>query len=251
MWFGKSPLKANLNIMHTIQTGTGGAMMSDKTKKLTTRRSFLKKLATGGAAGVILSTVGTSTSQSGPRGKTIAIPESKGYITYDSKKCAGCRSCMLACSMVHEGKTQLSLSRIQVIEDPFGAYPNDISIAACKQCKEPSCLTACPVNAIYVDKEHMNVRRIDKKKCKGAQDCVKACHFSPSRVRFDPVRKKALKCDLCKDTPYWRHEKGKLACIEVCPVKALAFTSTPVVGYHGYEVNLRGEGWKKLDLPTD
>jgi Fe-S-cluster-containing dehydrogenase component len=153
--------------------------------------------------------------------------------------------------MVHEGMAQLSISRIQILEDRFACYPNDILIATCKQCKDPSCLTACPVHAIYVDENHMNVRRVDESKCIGCKSCIKACHFSPSRVRFHPVRRVTLKCDLCKDTPYWKHEKGKLACVEVCPVNALMLTFETPIGYHGYEVNLRGEGWKKLDLPVD
>jgi Fe-S-cluster-containing hydrogenase component 2 len=39
---------------------------------------------------------------------------SKGYLVVDPKKCAGRIACMLACSMVHEGKSAPSLSRIQV-----------------------------------------------------------------------------------------------------------------------------------------
>ena len=37
------------------------------------------------------------------------IPESKGYLLVDSKKCTGCASCMFACSLAHEGKLNLNL----------------------------------------------------------------------------------------------------------------------------------------------
>ena len=45
------------------------------------------------------------------------IPVSGGYILVDPKKCQGCKSCMMACSIAHEGVVNLSLSRIQVIQN--------------------------------------------------------------------------------------------------------------------------------------
>ena len=48
-----------------------------------------------------------------------AIPASQGYLLVDTKKCQGCATCMLACSLVHEGKQSLYLARIQVLQNPF------------------------------------------------------------------------------------------------------------------------------------
>ena len=180
------------------------------------------------------------------------FPEARGYILYDPKKCTGCQSCMLACSLVHEGKTNLSLSRIQILEDRFGAYPSDILISACRQCRYPQCIEVCSVDAMYIDKDHMNVRIIDQEKCVGCKLCIKACYFEPSKCLWNTETEKAFKCDLCRDTSYW-DQKGKLACVKVCPTRALKFSSEPpkVPGNDGYVVNLRGKGWKKLDLPVD
>ena len=43
---------------------------------------------------------------------------------------------------------------------------------------------------------------------------------------------------------------GKKACIEICPLDAIVFTTeTPVQeGDGGYSVNLRGEEWDALDI---
>jgi protein NrfC len=41
-------------------------------------------------------------------------PLSQKYLICDSRNCAGCYSCMIACSLVHEGQVNFSLSRIQV-----------------------------------------------------------------------------------------------------------------------------------------
>lgn len=180
------------------------------------------------------------------------LPEARGYIFYDPKKCSGCKSCMLACSLVHEGKHNLSLSRIQILDKPFGQFPTDIKIAPCLQCKHPLCVEVCPVDALHVDKEHLNVRRIDEQKCIGCKRCINACPFIPSRIIWNSEKQKSRKCDLCKDTPFW-NEKEKLACIEICPTGTLMFSSKPPSppGYKGYIVNLRGEGWKLLGLPVN
>jgi len=54
------------------------------------------------------------------------------YVT-DSKKCTGCTTCMLACSLVHYGVQNPSRARIQIMQDSFGKFPNDIKIAPCRQ----------------------------------------------------------------------------------------------------------------------
>lgn len=180
-----------------------------------------------------------------------SIPESKGYLLVDTKKCAGCCSCMLACSLVHEGKSALSLSRIQILDDSFGSFPTDIEMAICLQCENPECYYACPLKdeALCIDGK-TGVRYIDENQCTGCGLCIAACPFNPSRISFDTNRGIAIKCDLCQNTPYW-DSQGKQACIEVCPVKAIRFTTEKPVGYGGYRVNLRGEGWAALGLPTD
>ena len=180
------------------------------------------------------------------------IPASEGYILVDPKKCTGCASCMFACSLAHEGKSNIAFSRIQILNDPFGCFPRDIQIAACRQCLYPQCVVVCPTEALHIDREYMNVRRVDREKCIGCQKCMEACPFVPSRISIDVDQKKAFKCDLCKDAPYW-NKKGLQACVEICPVHALKFsTDLPSpIGEDGYSVNLRGEGWEELGLPGD
>jgi len=124
------------------------------------------------------------------------IPEAQGYLIIDPKKCTGCGSCMLACSLAHEGKVNPAFSRIQIMNDPLGYFPADIQMAVCKQCIYPQCLVVCPSGALHIDSDHMNVRRIDREKCIGCQKCMQACPFVPSRIFFDVQHKKAFKCDL-------------------------------------------------------
>lgn len=179
------------------------------------------------------------------------VPLSKAYLLIDPKKCTGCCSCMLACSLVHEGVSSLSLSRIQILDDAFGSFPTDIEVAMCRQCDNPECYLACPLQdeALCIDEE-TGVRYIDEEKCNGCKLCIEPCIFKPSRISFNVDKNVAVKCDMCQNTPYW-DSQGKQACVEVCPTRAIKFTTAKPIGDSGYKVNLRGEGWAALDLPTD
>jgi len=230
--------------------------VSDKTQnsenRELSRRQFLK-FAGGIAAGV-------GFGGSLPRlfqlsDGIIAVPASEGYLLIDTKKCAGCLSCMMACSLVHEGKENLSLSRIQILQNPYGRFPEDISQEFCRQCVYPACVEACPTGALAADAKTGRVRIVYQNKCVGCQQCVEACHYDPSRVVWNHEDKYSIKCDLCANTPYWNEKGGPdgcQACIEICPMKAIAFTKDiPRQDMEGYTVNLRGLAWKNLGFPTD
>lgn len=190
--------------------------------------------------------------------KGAGIPPSQGYLIVDTRKCQGCMSCMLACTLVHEGVENPSLSRIQIIQNPFESFPNDVNIEQCRQCIDPVCVQACPNNALVVNADYGNVRMVDKSKCTGCGDCIEACPYTPSRpvVTADENfnnEKKSRKCDLCAVTPYhWDKAgggpNGKQACVEVCPVGAIKFTKEIPIqeGDEGYKVNLRGRAWRQL-----
>jgi len=194
---------------------------------------------------------------------TAAIPASEGYLLVDTKKCQGCMSCMLACSLVHEGVANLSRARIQVIQNPFEKWPHDLTIEQCRQCVDPSCVEACPVDALEANPNYGNVRMVYGDRCTGCGECVAACPYTPSRslVVADEKyqnKEKARKCDLCAKAPYHWHRKGggpqgKQACVEVCPVKAIKFAKEIPVqeGDTGYKVNLRDEKWASLGYPMD
>ncbi len=225
-----------------------------------TRRRFLqasKNVAIGTVVGSTLSGVLWMDNA------VAVVPASEGYLLVDTKKCQGCVSCMLSCSLVHEGVENLSLARIQIIQNSFAKWPDDLTIEQCRQCVEPKCVESCPVDAIEANPEHGNVRQVDTEKCIGCGLCAEACPFTPSRPvmaaddNFDG-EKKSRKCDLCAGAAYhWDDAgggpNGMQACVEVCPVGAIQFTAKVPVqeGDGGYKVNLRGESWGRLGFPTD
>ena len=208
------------------------------------RRDFLK------LSGTIIIVAGV--------GSCYVIPVSGGYILVDPKKCQGCVSCMLACSLVHEGVEAPSLSRIQIIQNSFERWPDDVTIEQCRQCVNPLCVKMCPEGALSANPEFGNIRMVDQEKCIGCGICLQVCPYTPSRSVWNSEEQHAQTCDLCVNTPYHWDEggggpDGKQACVEVCPVGAIAFTKEVPIqqGDLGYKVNLRGESWGKLGYPTD
>lgn len=225
-------------------------------KKKFSRRDFLVTGGTVIAVDALIATTPAGASaiaSASPAPAGVTYPQSKGYLVYDSKKCAGCTTCMLSCSLTHYGVQNLSLSRIQIMQDSFGKFPDDIKMAPCRQCVTPVCVQNCPTGAAFVDMANGNVRRIDSKKCIGCKTCIKMCPQQPHRTVWNHLEKKSSKCDLCLDTPYWNEKGGpggKQACVESCPMKAIKFVSvTPdQTETEGYDVNLRNEHWLNLGL---
>jgi protein NrfC len=191
------------------------------------------------------------------------IPPADGYLLVDIEKCQGCLSCMLACSLIHEGVEGLSLSRIQIMQNSFESFPDDLTIEQCRQCVDPACVKICPTGALHADAEYGNVRMVDKEECIGCGLCYEACPYTPSRAflaadkAYDDEAK-ARKCDLCANAAYHWDEAGggpdgKQACVAVCPVGAIMFTKEipEQDGDGGYKVNLRDENWASLGYPTN
>ena len=85
----------------------------------------------------------------------------------DTKKCQGCMTCMLSCSLVHEGEENFSQSRIQIIQSSFEKYPQDIEILFSESCDlcldtpywserggvdgKQACVEVCPLGVVRLE----------------------------------------------------------------------------------------------------
>ena len=139
-------------------------------------------------------------------------------IVFDPVLCTGCMRCMTTCSTYNFGATSLSKSRIQVIRHEGHAITSmdeeDNLIfqpLVCQQCDKPHCQSVCPVKAISVDKE-TQAKTINYDRCIGCRLCMTACPFGA--MRYDTLRKKVFKCELCEGDPQ---------CVKFCPTNALQF----------------------------
>ena len=218
-------------------------------KKKYSRRDFLTVGGSAVAAQALIATTGCATrsglaTDASPAPAAESYPESEMYLLYDSKHCAGCYGCMLACSLVHEGETNLSLSRIQVHRAVLKKYPFDIEINVCRQCPEPLCVKNCPTGACHVSAENGNIRMIDAEKCIGCRTCIESCPYIPHRPIWNPVTETAMKCDMCTDTTYYNKKggvDGAQACVEACVANALKVVKVlpDQIDINGYDRNLQ------------
>lgn len=191
-------------------------------------------------------------------GEVLAIPNSEGFLLVDLKKCQGCSTCMMACALAHTGVASYTLARIQIQQDSFVNWPNDVFMAACRQCQDAPCVEVCPVHPVKANRprpEHGNVRMIDQELCIGCKSCVTRCPYRPGRVQWNFAVRKSQKCDLCVDTPYLKEKGGpggSQTCVRVCPVNAIAFTRImpDQAEADAYFTNLRGPAWAKLGMTT-
>jgi protein NrfC len=212
-------------------------------KKRFSRRDFVVGSGAAIAGGALTACTPAEVVAKAAKTEKATYPLSTGYLVYDSRRCSGCQSCMLACSLVHEGAASTSLSRIQVSRAILTRYPYDIQISICRQCPEPLCVEHCPSGACHISAANGNVRMIDSKKCIGCQTCFQTCPYAPHRTVWNPTSNKATKCDLCADAPYFSKKggpAGNQACVITCPMGALKLTAQlpSQTDISGYDVNL-------------
>ena len=95
-----------------------------------------------------------------------------------------------------------------------GEFPNDNYFfyipRICNHCSNPSCLSACPREAIF-KRDQDGVVLIDLSRCEGYRYCIAGCPYK--KIYFNPKISKSEKCILC----FPRIEKGlPPACAQQC-----------------------------------
>ena len=150
----------------------------------------------------------------------------KGFYI-DLTRCAGCRTCSVACADLNNTPVGLNLRRVIEFEggswkksaegtwrqDVFAYY---VSIG-CNECADPACVKVCPTKA-HLKRAEDGLVVIDQEKCIGCGMCARACPYGVPQL--DAKRGKMLKCDGCVA----RTSRGMMpVCVESCPERALEF----------------------------
>ena len=121
-------------------------------------------------------------------------------------KCIGCRTCEITCSFVHTKNGNLGRSRISIYPTSETSWVPYL----CLQCVDASCMLACPVDAIVLNKKTGVVEINDR--CIRCGLCQLACPFG--HIFNIPDSGEFFKCDLCEGDP---------KCAKFCPSGALVF----------------------------
>lgn len=132
----------------------------------------------------------------------------------DYQRCTGCRTCEQVCSVKHDGVLNPMRSRIKIMKwEPEGLYIP----MTCNHCQDAPCMSACPVKAIYRDKELDSVK-VDYDACIGCRTCVAVCPFGA--MAFNSIDHQVFKCDFCDGDPQ---------CVRFCDVKAIDYVDVQEV----------------------
>lgn len=134
--------------------------------------------------------------------------------------CAGCTSCELVCSLIHDGVTSPSYNRIFLQR---GGTRNMVCrIVSCQHCADHPCYEACPKKDSAMCIDENGIVYIVEENCIGCGKCMKACKYEIPRINMaknkDRKKWKAKKCDLCRTRP-----EGP-ACVQYCPVRCLGIS---------------------------
>lgn len=129
--------------------------------------------------------------------------------------CTGCRACEVACALVKDRAFLPAASRIHVLQ--LGPGPLDIPVV-CHQCANAPCVAACPSRVSALQQaDGAGVVSVSTERCVRSRGgrcerCARAC---PGRtVRFHPVTRLPMFCDLCGGNP---------ACAASCTFGALSW----------------------------
>lgn len=144
-------------------------------------------------------------------------------IVVDVKKCLACKSCEIACALVHSKSKVLEEA---ITETPKPQHKVTVEQAeefgiplACRHCIDAPCIEICPTGALQRQSEPGPVI-IDQQLCIGCKLCMLICPFGV--LQIDAEGRAVIKCDMC----YQRAKEGKLpACVEACPTNGLKMAS--------------------------
>jgi len=136
---------------------------------------------------------------------------------FDASQCLQCYACEVACKSVHDiGR---GVRWRHVWSRWYGEFPNPANVpisSSCHHCERPSCLSACPTNAI-VKRAEDGVVVVHRDDCIGCQACADACPYGAPQFGADG---RMEKCNLCVD----RKQAGlEPACVATCASAALKY----------------------------
>lgn len=164
----------------------------------------------------------------------------KGVLV-DLTKCIGCRGCQVACKQwnnlpvesttcegSYENPASLKWNTYTKIRFVEGEENNKFFWGfikvQCMHCKQPACVSACPVGSLTKTDEGPVI--YNEKKCMGCRYCMLACPFQVPKYEWHKVLPTIKKCTFCTD----RISVGKTpSCTNTCPSNALHYDEYDVI----------------------
>jgi len=175
-------------------------------------------------------------------------------VLVDLTRCTGCRGCQVACKAWNERSARETVQT--------GSYENPPALSSdcytrirfnegedkgspvwsfvkeqCLHCKEPACVSACPVGALVKSPEGPVKYVFDR--CIGCRYCMVACPFEIPKYEWENTNPWVQKCTFCSE----RIKDGmEPACIKTCPTETM---------FYGDEGQVMAEAKKRLGAGKD
>lgn len=144
--------------------------------------------------------------------------ESQLGFYFDQTRCTGCYACVVACKDAHDIPAGPA-NWISVLSIERGKYPQPFLAylwSTCYHCDNPSCVPACPEEAIS-KREQDGIVVADRQECTGCGLCSEACPYGAPQFGAEE-NATMQKCDLCLER--WADGKRPV-CVTSCPTRAL------------------------------
>jgi len=140
--------------------------------------------------------------------------EAQNLLLIDLDNCTRCDACVQACAKAHDGVSRLLRDGLR--------YDHFLVATACRSCRDPLCMTQCPVGSI---RRKENLEIIIEDWCIGCGLCARNCPYGNINLHpFDVmvedlqhagrkkavVQQKATSCDLCTNLK-------EPSCVYACP----------------------------------
>jgi Fe-S-cluster-containing hydrogenase component 2 len=151
--------------------------------------------------------------------------EAQNLLLIDLDNCTRCDACVRACAKAHDGVSRLLRDGLR--------YDHFLVATACRSCRDPLCMTQCPVGSI---RRKENLEIIIEDWCIGCGKCAELCPYgninmhpletikevkteikgkegAPSQVKIEKKKMttyKANTCDLCT-------QLSVPSCVYACP----------------------------------
>lgn len=103
----------------------------------------------------------------------------------DTRRCVGCRACMIACKA--ENKTPRGISYTVVVDHVIEPRIDEKPLfmtKPCFHCETPPCVDLCPVSATFKRRQD-GIVVVDYDRCMGCRYCMTACPYSARWFDFD------------------------------------------------------------------
>lgn len=189
------------------------------------RRDFIKQMAVGGGAIIILGNLGLL---------HLSSVQAEQAVTYrmvavDYTKCTGCRTCEAVCSAYNHrqkvnGEWLNGLGNPHLANIRIDGFNPDVDVPVfCAMCPDSPCIAACPVEphpetgrkALYREEKTGTIKN-DLERCIACGNCTQACRTQRvGIIQPNPATNKPERiCTLCDGDPQ---------CVKHCPYDALSY----------------------------